>query len=125
MPTARKSSFTSNRSQRFKPKSAKYKDALEKIYEDKLDGVIDEAFWARKHQEYVQEKERLMNAHEQHNRGTADYLEQVVQIVELTEKALPLYKRVPNLEKRRLLRFLASNFVLDGKMLKLRPEPSL
>jgi site-specific DNA recombinase len=90
---------------------------MEKIYEDKLDGVIDETFWARKHQEYVQEKERLMNAHEQHNRGTADYLETGVQIVELTEKALPLYKRVPNLEKRRLLRFLASNFAWDGKTL--------
>jgi len=86
---------------------------LEKIYEDKLDGIIVEEFWFRKHHEYKQEQARLLRSLEDHKKGSNNYLETGIQLIELAQKALILYKRQGNTEKRRLLRFISSNFLLQ------------
>lgn len=90
---------------------------LEKIYEDKLEGVIVEEFWFRKHHEYKQEQSRLLRSLEDHKKGSNNYLETGIQLIELAQKALILYKRQGNTEKRRLLRFISSNFLLQDQKL--------
>jgi hypothetical protein len=54
---------------------------------------------------------------EQHKKGSSDYLETGIQLIELSQKALELYKSQNSIDRRRLLRFLSSNFTLkDGKL---------
>lgn len=97
---------------------------LEKIYEDKLEGIIVEEFWFRKHQEYKREQARLIKSLEEHKKGSNNYLETGIQLIELAQKALILYQRQSGTEKRRLLRFISSNFLLEsGKLLYELKEP--
>ncbi len=95
----------------------KVRTKIERIYEDKLEGVIPEELWQRKHQEYTQEQENLMKSLEEHQQGAKNYFETGIQLVELSKKALQLYKGAETNEKKRLLRFMSSNYkIVDEKI---------
>lgn len=92
---------------------------MEKIYEDKLENLITHEFWYRKHQDYQQEQQRLLRVLEEHKKGAASYLECGIEVIELAQRALESYKKRSNTERRRLLRFISSNYLLDGQ--EVRP----
>jgi len=85
---------------------------IDKLYEDKLDGKIDEDFWQAKHNEWMQEKaetERALNGNGQSNGVALDTGEQ---IFELTQRLYPLYVKQPRHDRRRMLRIVLSNGTL-------------
>jgi site-specific DNA recombinase len=103
---------------------SKIEGKLEKIYEDKLDGLITQDFWSQKHQFYINEKACLVKSLEQHKLGSNSYFETGVQLIELAQTALPLYLQRTNIEKRRILRVLSSNYLLkDEKVLPVWNTP--
>jgi DNA invertase Pin-like site-specific DNA recombinase len=76
---------------------------IEALYEDKLDGVIDEAFFRRKTDECRAEVARLV-AEMARQQGTGSGY--VNNLAELAERTAELFEQQPALEKRKLLRFL-------------------
>ncbi len=96
---------------------SKVQTKLDQIYEDKLEGIIPEELWRRKHQQYVEEQQKLLKTLEEHKRGSVSYIEMGIQLIELAEKALVLYEHQNFTNRRRLLRFISSNYLLEGENL--------
>ena len=82
---------------------------LDTMYEDKLDGRVDETFFDRKAAEWRAEQARLLQAIEAHNSADQTYMDEGVRLLELAGRAHELFKKQEPSEKRRLLNFLLSN----------------
>jgi len=79
------------------------------MYEDKLDGVIDEGLFRRKADECRAEQAKLSDEIERHRQANHDYIEDGTRLLDLANKAAQLFERQPALEKRKLLRFVLSS----------------
>ncbi|MNL57658.1 hypothetical protein D3C87_1812380 [compost metagenome] len=73
-PRGQQSSQTASRTSR-KP--------VGKLCEDKLDGVISEAFWLTKHREYQEELDRIRTKLRAHQVADAKYLDYGVHVLKL------------------------------------------
>lgn len=93
---------------------------LNKIYEDKLDGIITEEFFTEKYRSWSLELGELKT----HNNNLMKDFDDVIQkselILELLEKAPSLYMRLNRENKRLLLQTLFSNFLWNGENLVLK-----
>ena len=102
----------------------KIQTRIEKIYDDKLDGVISEELWFKKHHEFIQEQSRLSRLLEEHRQGASNYYQAGVKLLELTQKAVMIYEKASNTEKRQILRFLSPNYIVeDGKVIPAWTKP--
>ena len=79
------------------------------MYEDKLDGRIDNDFYDRKVGEYRAEQTRIMRDIQAHGTVNQSYIEDGVRLPELARKAHVLFEKQPPVEKRKLLGFVLSN----------------
>jgi site-specific DNA recombinase len=88
---------------------------MDQIYEDKLEGKIDEEFWARKQAEY-REQERKMEASLFSLKLTvsSDHLLTVQRVFELANKAHFLYLTRNVAERGQLLKSVLLNCTTDG-----------
>jgi len=88
---------------------------IDLTYEDKLSGVITEAFWTRRQEEYSTHQKHLESEllRVQQPQSAADALT-VSRILELTQKAYSLYVTQEPPEQRKLLDILLSNSKLAG-----------
>ena len=84
-------------------------DRLERMYEDKLDGQIDNDFYNRKAAEYRSEQARIMREIEAHGTANQTYIEDGVRLLEIAQRARDLFESKPPAEKRKLLNFVLSN----------------
>lgn len=88
---------------RLKADHQRLQNRLETLYEDKLDGRIDVAFFERKSREWRIEQSRMLQLIEDHQKADQSYMDEGVRILELAQRAGDLFdKQVPS-EKRRLL----------------------
>jgi site-specific DNA recombinase len=88
---------------RLQAERTKLERRIEAIYEDKLDGVIDEAFYRRKTDQCRAETARLTREIERQQRSQLAYVDN---LAELAARAADLFEQQPASEKRKLLRFL-------------------
>ena len=89
-------------------------EKVDKLYEDKLNGVVPEAFWKRKYTEYVSRQSRIEEYIEEHKNAKVDYFENGSRILELAQEAYSLYLEQDSHEKRKLLDMVLSNCTLRG-----------
>jgi hypothetical protein len=82
---------------------------LDAMYIDKLDGKIDEAFFERKAAEWRADQSRLLRSIEEHQQANQSYLDEGVQLLELTGRMYELFVKQSPREQRRLLDFVLSN----------------
>jgi len=94
---------------RLRAEHAKLQNRLDKIYTDKLDGVIAGDFYERKSQEWRGEQDVLQEGLARHERASRTYFEEGVQLLELAKNAAKLFKMQISKEQRRLLDFALSN----------------
>jgi site-specific DNA recombinase len=97
---------------------------LDGMYEDKLDGIIDQPFYDRKSSEWREKQIDLIRKIEQHQRADRSYIDDGVKLVELAQRAVMLYEN-QNLEKKRqLINFLCSNSIWkNGKLYPNHRQP--
>jgi site-specific DNA recombinase len=91
---------------------AEYKRLQERInamYVDKLDGVVDTAFFEKMSTQWRDEQNRCLREIERHQHADQSYMDEGVQLLELARSAQKLFERQKPREKRRLLNFLLSN----------------
>ena len=84
------------------------------MYEDRLDGRVDLAFFDRKSREWRDEQSRILREIEGHHAANESYIEAGIRILELSRNMHRLFAKQPADEKRRLLDFVVSNCSWKG-----------
>jgi site-specific DNA recombinase len=79
------------------------------MYTDKLDGVIDAAFFERKSVGWRDEQQKLLRSIANHQEASQSYFAEGIQLMELARRAPELFEQQEPKEKRRLLDFALSN----------------
>ena len=106
---------------------AEYKrlnDRIHAMYVDKLDGLVDTAFFEKMSNQWREEQSRCQRETERHQNADKSYLEEGVQLLELARNAQRLFAQQEPREKRRLLNFLLSNCTWeDGEVVATFREP--
>jgi site-specific DNA recombinase len=91
---------------------AAYKRLDERIhamYVDKLDGLVDAAFFEKMSNQWREEQNRCLREIERLQAADLSYMDEGVQLLELAGNAQKLFEQQEPREKRRLLNFLLSN----------------
>jgi len=78
------------------------KDRLDTMDVDKLDGKISTEFFERKSVVGENERNRILEKIEAHEKASRYYLKEGAKILELSQKAVPPYERQEMHEKRKL-----------------------
>lgn len=91
------------------------KNRLNKLYIDKLDGVIDDDLYKEKKLEFQNELDNLEIQNKNFINETDTLVDMATQIIELCKNAYSLYYRSNNENKRLLINLLCSNFLYDGE----------
>ena len=84
-------------------------ERLERMYEDKLDGRIENDFYDRKAGEYRSDQARIVCEVQAHGTANQSYIEDGVRLLELAQQAHVVFEKQPPPEKRKLLGFVLSN----------------
>ena len=79
------------------------------MYVDKLDGLVDTAFYERMSNQWREEQNRCQREIERLQAADRSYMDEGVQLLELARNAQMLFAKQEPREKRRLLNFLLSN----------------
>jgi hypothetical protein len=106
---------------------AEYKRLDERIhamYVDKLDGLVDAAFFERMSNQWREEQNRCQREIERLQAADRSYMDEGVQLLELARNAQRLFAKQEPREKRRLLNFLLSNCTWeDGEVVATFHQP--
>jgi site-specific DNA recombinase len=94
---------------RFQSEHKRLQDRINAMYVDKLDGLVDVAFFEKMSNQWRDEQNRCLREIERHQEADKSYMDEGVQLLELARKAQTLFDRQEPREKRRLLDFLLSN----------------
>ena len=88
---------------------------MDKMYEDKLDGKIDEQFWSRKISEWRQQERELEGAAESLSTPVPEnHVLTTERILELANRAHFLYLTRNHAERGQLLKMVLLNCATDG-----------
>ena len=79
------------------------------MYVDKLDGIVDTAFFEKMSNQWRDEQNLCLREIERHQNADQSYMEEGVQLLELARNAQRLFAKQEPREKRRLLNFVLSN----------------
>jgi len=105
---------------RLQAEHAKLERRIEKMYEDKLDGMIDEAFFKRKSDECRTEQARLAAEIKRLQKARIGHIDNLAQ---LAQQAGDLFKQQPAHEKRKLLRYVVTECTWAKGLLEYRLKP--
>jgi site-specific DNA recombinase len=94
---------------RLQTEYGRFQNRLDGMYVDKLDGKVDGAFYERKASEWRGEQSRILRTIEEHQAANQVYLDEGVQLLELSQRAYELFCKQEPREQRRLLDFVLSN----------------
>ncbi len=89
------------------------------MYIDKLDGKISSDFFDTKSTEWKREQEKLTETIKSHQTANYAYMNDGIALIELAQSAHSLFTRQTAAEKRRLLDYIVSNSIWDGKKLEV------
>jgi hypothetical protein len=106
---------------------AEYKrlqDRIHAMYVDKLGGVVDTAFYDKMSNQWREEQNSCQREIDRLQEADKSYLDEGVQILELTGNARRLFENQEPRQKRRLLNFLLSNCSWeDGEVVATFRQP--
>ena len=110
--------------QRHQAEYKRLQDRINAMYVDKLDGLVDAAFFEKMSNEWREAQNRCLREIERHQEADKSYMDEGVQLLELARKAQELFAQQEPREKRRLLNFLLSNCTWeDGEVVATFRQP--
>jgi site-specific DNA recombinase len=99
-------------------------DRIHAMYVDKLDGVVDTAFYDRMSNQWREEQNRCQREIERHQNADKSYLDEGVALLDLARNAERLFAKQEPRERRRLLNFVLSNCTWeDGEIIATFRQP--
>ena len=87
------------------------------MYADKLDGNITNEFFEDKSREQKNEQSNIFRQIDQHKNTNYSYINEWIALLELAQNAHSLFAQQDAVEKLRLLNFVTSDPIWDGKNL--------
>jgi site-specific DNA recombinase len=99
-------------------------DRIHAMYVDKLDGLVDTAFYGRMSNQWREEQNRCQREIERHQNADRSYKDEGVALLDLARNAQMLFAKQEPREKRRLLNFVLSNCTWeDGEVVATFRQP--
>ena len=99
-------------------------DRINAMYVDKLDGLVDAAFFERMSNQWRDEQNRCQCEIDRCQNADKSYMDEGVQLLELARNAQRLFAMQEPREKRRLLNFVLSNCTWeDGEVVATFRQP--
>ena len=99
-------------------------DRINAMYVDKLDGLVDTAFYDKMSNQWREEQNRCQREIDRHQNADKSYMDEGVALLELARNAQRLFAMQEPREKRRLLNFLLSNCSWeDGEVVATFRQP--
>jgi site-specific DNA recombinase len=99
-------------------------DRINAMYVDKLDGMVDTAFYERMSNQWREEQNRCQREVERHQNADKSYKDEGVALLDLARNAQRLFAKQEPREKRRLLNFVLSNCTWeDGEVVATFRQP--
>jgi site-specific DNA recombinase len=99
-------------------------DRIHAMYVDKLDRLVDTAFYDRMSNQWREEQNRCQCEIERHQNADKSYLDEGVALLDLARNAQRLFAKQEPREKRRLLNFVLSNCTWeDGEVVATFRQP--
>jgi DNA invertase Pin-like site-specific DNA recombinase len=99
-------------------------ERINAMYVDKLNGVIDTAFFEKMSTKWRDEQNRCLLEIERHQGADQSYMDEGVQLLELARNAQKLFEQQEPREKRRMLNFVLSNCTWeDGEVVANFRQP--
>ena len=110
--------YKSRRVNRLNIELSRYIQRLEKLYEDHLDGVVDDTFYERKASEYRGMRDSIKSKLDAIDKADDAFYLTVDRMLKLTQKAPSLLLRSEMEYSRRLFNFVLQNATLDQSLLR-------
>ena len=99
-------------------------DRINAMYVDKLDGLVDTAFYDRMSNQWREEQNRCQREIERHQNADKSYKDEGIALLDLARNAQRLFVSQEPREKRRLLNFVLSNCSWeDGEVIATFRQP--
>jgi site-specific DNA recombinase len=109
---------------RLEVESKRLNDRIHAMYVDKLDGVVDAAFFEKMSNQWREEQSRCQREIDRHLEADNSYLTEGIALLDLARNAQRLFAKQEPREKRRLLNFLLSNCAWeDGEVTATFRQP--
>src|ERR1700730_6848893 len=109
---------------RHQSEDKRLQDRIHAMYVDKLDGLVDAAFFDKMSNQWREEQNRCQREIDRHRSAEQSYMDEGVQILELARNAQRLFERQEPRQKRRLLNFVLSNCTWeDGEVVATFRQP--
>lgn len=107
--------FQKTRVENLKEQYRRLIEWIDKIYDDKMAGLIDEEMYRRKTADYQKRKGELTETIADYMNGNVPTFQLSLNVLELADRAAEIYKRRNPEEKQMLLKILLSNALLKDK----------
>jgi DNA gyrase/topoisomerase IV subunit A len=95
----------------------KIQNRLSKMYDDRLDGMIDDELYQKKFQEGKTRQQEIVSQMERHIRADEQFYITANTVMRLASRAREIFESSEVGEKRQLLNFVFQNLQLDGEKL--------
>ena len=92
----------------------KLQNRISGIYLDKLDGEIEDAFYRRSVKQWQDDQKKIEEQLGRHREANANYIEQGIKLLELTQRASTLFSDRSQEERTALLNFVMPDSILNG-----------
>lgn len=99
---------------RLEAEAKRLNDRIHAMYVDKLDGLVDTAFFEKMSNQWREDEARCQREIERHWNADKSYLGEGIALLDLARDAQRLFTTQEPREKRRLLNFLLSNCTWEG-----------
>jgi site-specific DNA recombinase len=106
--------FRESEVKRLSARQTELQTRLDKAYEDRLDGVIDDRYWRDVSAKWRTEQDSVTAQLERLTGTGRDYVDQALKVLELSKMAYSLYVERNGAERRQLLKSVLSNCLFDG-----------
>ncbi len=103
-----------------KAEISRFENRIDRLYEDRLDGKIDEALYTRKTNEYQSSITNLNAQLSTFELSSNDRLETVSHLLEVSKNAHNIFISSDSIGKRKILKKVLSNSLLSGDRLLLK-----
>jgi hypothetical protein len=100
--------------ERLRREHRRIQDRIDRMYDDKLDGRIDNDFFDRKAAEFRTEQVRIMGDIAGHQVAMAGYVDEGARLGDLARRAAELFEAQPAAEKRKLLNYVVNECKWKG-----------
>jgi len=96
----------------------KYDARLEKMYIDRLDGLIPDSIYEQKYEEFKKNQHALAKRLQNIELLNSELIDEYSHLLNLANKAAELFKKADYLQKREILNLVLSNSTLNKKELR-------